>query len=83
MTDDKQQFTPQLGYDDAIGAHLRAQGIDTTVSAAMLSIADAQDGLFTEAVISRHSISELYGVELDQDIKLTVELEPVEDDWNE
>lgn len=83
MTDEKLRFSPHLGYDENIGAHLRAQGIDTTISAAMLSVADAHDGLFTEAVISRHSINELYGIELEQDFRLTVDLEPVEDDWNE
>lgn len=83
MTDDELQFSPHLGYEETIGAHLRAQGIDATITAAMMSIADEHDGLSTEAVISRHSISELYGVELESDLRLTVELEPVEDDWNE
>jgi hypothetical protein len=49
----------------------------------MMSVADAHDGLFTEAVISRHSVSELYGIDLERDLKVTVEVEPVEDDWNE
>jgi hypothetical protein len=80
MTYNKLRFSPELTYNKDKGACLKAQGIEVVVDETILSIADTKGGITTDAVVSRHSVEALLDVPLDNNHRVTVTIEEVEDD---
>lgn len=74
------ELEPKLTYNDTIEAiRVQAQGIDCTVTGEMLELCDAKGTITLSKDIPHRDVEVLFGANLDQDHRLSVTVEPIEE----
>lgn len=82
-TRDGLDLHPATQYNNERGVHIEVEGIDLYVTPEMLQLADSQGGISVESRLVTPAIQAVYDDILDDDMKVTVSIDPVEDDEEE